>query len=353
MCRIAKLKELHEQRRRLQPEKSPTPIPELEAAEHEMEDEDASILDSEDDEPLPSRALRRGNDRAAERKRRREEEHERKEKAAEAKQTKGSKDYQRVLKNIDKEREKIDKAEDAIEVEDDKLREADRPRTRVLGKDRFWNRYYWFERNAMPYEGEADSSTADAGYANGRLWVQGPDDMERLGYIDVTEEEKARYYKNFQMIPAERKKLEEGPTSVYTAHQWGYFESPDDIDMLIGWLDNRGQRELKLRKELCMQRDLIVRYMEKRKAYLAPKDDSDEPTTRMSTRTKTYVNENRHRCLRWKNETALTENGHRHVDPPPKPKGRGSRKVIDESIAPRVINRQGKPLTRQGTRYNF
>ena len=257
-----------------------------------------------------------------------------------------------MLKNIEKEREKIDQAEDAIADVDNDLREADCTRTRVLGKDRFWNRYYWFERNAMPYEGLGDSSTADAEYANGRVWVQGPDDIEREGFIDVSEEEKHRYYRQFQVTPAERKQIEEGPTSVFTARQWGYYEKPEDIDMLIGWLDPRGNRELKLRKELTIQKDVISRYMEKRKAYLTRREVSEEPATRMSTRTKTYVNENTHRCLRWKNETALRENGHKHVEPPPKPRSK-SKKVVDEGITTRATNRKGKPLTRQGTRYVF
>ena len=355
ICSIAKLKVLNEERRLLQPEKSPTPIPELvEAANVEvLKEEDASNVDSEDEEPITARSLRRGNDRAAERKRKREEEQERKERAAEAKQSKGSKEYQKVLKNIDKERDKIDQSEDAIADVDNDLREADCPRTRVLGKDRFWNRYYWFERNAMPYEGLEESSTADAEYANGRLWVQGPDDIEREGFIDVSDEEKTRYYRSFQMTPAERKIAEEGPTNVFTAYQWGYYENPEDIDMLIGWLDTRGNRELKLRKELTIQRDIIARYMEKRKEYLSRREVSEEPATRMSTRTKTYVNESSHRCLRWKNETALRENGHKHVDPPPKAKGRGRKAVVDEGVTTRATNRQGKPLTRQGTRYNF
>lgn len=339
----------------MQPEeRSPTPIPELaEATEGDLTIEgDPGVLDSEDEEPLTSRSLRRGNDRAAERKRKREEEQERKEKAAEAKQSKHTKEYQKVLKNIEKEREKIDQAEDSIADVDNDLREADCPRTRVLGKDRFWNRYYWFERNAMPYEGLSESSTADAEYANGRLWIQGPDDIEREGFIDVSEEEKHRYYRQFRMTPSERKSLEEGPTSVFTARQWGYYEMPEDVDMLIGWLDIRGVRELKLRKELIFYKDAISRYMEKRNAYLSRRDPSEEPTTRMSTRTKIYVNENTHRCLRWKNGTAVRENGHKHVEPPPKPRGK-SKKVVDEGITTRATNRQGKPLTRQGTRYVF
>jgi hypothetical protein len=179
---IAKLKSLNDDRRILAPDlRTPTPIPELEetAEGEKLDDMEASVEDSEDEEVLMSRSLRRGNDRAAERKRKREEEDAKRKEKADAKQDKGSKEYQKVLKQIDKERERVDEAEEAIASVDVDLREADCPRTRCLGKDRFCNRYWWFERNAMPYGGLPDSSTAQSDYANGRLWVQGPDDLER------------------------------------------------------------------------------------------------------------------------------------------------------------------------------
>ncbi|KIW63077.1 hypothetical protein PV04_09955 [Phialophora macrospora] len=364
---MARLKELQIERRLLapEPEKSPSPMPELEDAMEstKVDDEDISIPDSEDDDPVVVRSLRRGADRAAERKRKREEEQERKEKAKEEKQNKGSKEYQKVLKQIEKEREKIEQAEENIIIVDGDLREADCPRTRVLGKDRFCNRYWWFERNAMPHGGLPDSSTADAGYANGRIWVQGPDDMEREGFIDICEPDKQAYYRRFQMTPAERKKLEEGSTNLNSAKEWGFYDTAEELDMLIGWLDSRGLRELKLKKELNMQRDAIINHMEKRAVYLAPREESEEPSTRMATRTKTYVSDKTYRCLRWKNLSALAELGHRHVDPLPKPRGRGRKNASYEdekvtrsstlSAAGGPVNRQGKPVTRQGTRYNF
>jgi hypothetical protein len=324
--------------------------------------EDASIPDSEDEEQIITRSLRRGHDRAAERKRKREEEQERKEKAAAAKQDKGSKEYQKVLKQIEKERDKIEEAEEQILIVDSDLREADCPRTRMLGKDRFCNRYWWFERNAMPYGGLPDCSTSDADYANGRLWIQGPDEMEREGFIDVSEQEKTAYYRNFQMTPAERKKLEEGSTGLQSANQWAFFDTADELDMLIGWLDHRGHRELKLKKELAIQRDLIIKYMEKRAAYLEPaREDSEDPPVRVSTRTKNHANDKLRRCLRWRNTTAMTELGHRHVEPPPKPRARGKKSAThthDDNVAKKnasqaVLNRQGKPVTRQGARYHF
>ncbi|KAK5103042.1 hypothetical protein LTS08_003845 [Lithohypha guttulata] len=402
---IANLKRLNDERRILAPqEMSPEPPEELE----ELQEVDKSIdvdmdeiADSEEDSRvMTTRSLRRGIDRAAERKRKRDEEVERKRKEQEEKANKGSKEYQKVLKAIEKERDKIAVEEEQIEIVDGDLREADAYRTRCLGKDRFCNRYWWFERNAMPHGGLPDSSTADAQYANGRLWVQGPDDMERVGYIDVPDEARNNYFRCFQMTPADRKVLEEGPTNLHRALQWGFYDQVEDIDKLIEWLDSRGVRELKLKKELILQRDVMAKYMSNRIKYVYPerakeseKDQSSnsngtstgEPesedekivtaATRMTTRNKTHNAaiedlEKVHRCLRWKNTTAIDTLGHRHFDPPPAPvskakKGGAKAKGVAEVVNGRGMRsstgggkaeesaRSGKPTTRQGTRYNY
>lgn len=359
--RIEELRLLQEEQRRLQPN-DPTPTPPPEVAELEdskmtgVTSDEEEIIDSDDEEPIQSRSLRRGADRAAERKRKQDEERERKEKAeALAKQSKGDKQYQKVLKKVEDAKSRIKAEEGAISDLDDDLREADSARLKVLGFDRFWNRYYWIERNAMPYGGLPTSSTAHAGYACARLFVQGPDESERLGFIDVDDEYNSQYYKSFQMTIAERKKLEEGPTGVFTATQFGYYDDPDSIEMLIGWLDSRGKRELKLRKELQTRREMMTKYMENRKAYLSAEKDerSPEPTTRMSTRTKTYVKPTAHRCLQWTNDTAKSDLGHLHSQPPPSRNKKTKKSKGDDGSRVKVTNRQGKPLTRQGTRYNF
>lgn len=362
---MEELRKLHEERKELQPENPPSPVPELEEETTDVKmadaDEDSEGAgESEDDGPHQGRSLRRGEDRAIERKRRQEEERERKEQAA--KQPKGSKQYQRVLKKIEDEKAKIQSHEDAIAVLDDDLREADCPRTRVLGKDRFWNRYYWFERNAMPYEGLPNSSTAAASYSNGRLWIQGPDEMEREGFIDLPEEENKKYFKEFNMTVKERKELEEGPTGVSNALEWGYYEDPESLDKLIDWLDTRGVRETKLRKELQLQRDVIAKYMKNRQEYLAKSaaersSESEEPpppqqSKRMSTRTKAQVGDAGYRCLKWKNTAALRENGHLHIEAT-RPAKKAKRATDEPKELKAATNRQGKPLTRQGTRYHF
>lgn len=312
--------------------------------------------DSEDEEAPRSRGLRGGMDRALERKRKQDEQRERKEQLA--KQPKGTKQYQKVLKKIEEQKAKIKNFEEQIETVDNDLREADCPRTRCLGLDRFCNRYWWFERNAMPYEGMPTSSTAEAQYANGRLWVQGPDEMERLGFIEVTDEQRKQYQRQFQTTPAERRKHEEGPTHVLTAREWGYYDDADAVDQLIAWLDSRGNREAKLLKELNNQRDSIVKYMKNRQAYLVDTaeraESEDVPTKRVTTRTKTYVDvsEPGLRCLRWRNTTALAENGHLHVDPA-RPAKRTKRAADDTRETKATTNRRGKLLTRQGSRYTF
>lgn len=391
---MEELRLLNEERKILLPANlMPSPEPEPKPDEDvkmggvdEIEEHEDEVMDTDEDSPK-GRSLRRANDRAAERQRKREAEQERKEKAeAAAKVPKQSKQFIKILKDIQKKQDLIKTCEDEIAILDNDLREADCPRTRVLGKDRFWNRYYWFERNGMPYAGLPNSSTADAGYANGCLWVQGPDDIERIGFIDLDPQWEQEYKNRYNMTVKERKTREEGPTSVFNAHQWGYYDDPKDVEDLLAWLDLRGVNECKLRKEMMLYRDKMMHNMEKRKEYLHPdehKKDEAEGSKRMSTRTKHHVVEPQsalYRCLNWRNTTALNELGHLHSEEPPKVtpsrksasakkkekekeiknhievvieerETRNSRSTATSSNAPK--GRNGKPLSRQGGRYDF
>ncbi len=338
----------------------------LSLAGDETEDDDNSTLHSR------GRNLRRAVDRAAERKRKVEEELERKKEAeAAAKIPKQSKQFIKLLRDIEKKEADIKECEDEIATLDNDLREADCPRTRVLGKDRFWNRYYWFERNGMPYGGLPTSSTADAGYANGCIWVQGPDELEREGYIDMATEFQNEYKAKFNITVPERKKREEGPTSLFHATQWGYFSKPKELDALIGWLDPRGFNEMKLRKELVTFRSKIVANMQNRSKYLSLPEDEDhddkdksEPTTeattngtssgkRMSTRTRTAPTPEPSpttlRCTQWFNSMAMEELGHLHSEqPPPVRPRKQSRKREAAAETPEPPRKRA--ATRQGGR---
>ncbi|CAI4217571.1 unnamed protein product [Parascedosporium putredinis] len=213
-----------------------------------------------------------------------------------AKVPKQSKQFIKLLKDIRSKEEHIKKCEDEIAVFDNDIREADCPRTRVLGKDRFWNR-----------------STAHAGYANGCIWVQGPDELERQGYIDLPTEFQNEYKAKFNMTVPERKKREEGSTSLYTAHHWGFYSEPEELEELLTWLDPRGYNELRLRKEIVAFKDKIVQGMENRKTYVSVAEqeeeaEDDNKSTRMSTRTRARPTQSpepqNYRCLTWENTMA-------------------------------------------------
>lgn len=330
------LRQLYEQRKALMPETTPaSPAPETKVEEDaEMNDAEERKPDKDEDgdETEDDANQARRNRRQSGKQRKRELEQEKKEKAKEKAQkeaAKGppqSKQLIKLLKDIQKKEDFVKKCEDEVATIENDLREADCPRTRVLGKDRFWNRYYWFERNGMPYAGLPDSSTAEAGYANGCIWVQGPDDLEREGYIDLPADLQKEYQAKFNMTVPERKAKEEGPTSITTARQWGYIAEPEQLDQLMEWLDPRGFNELKLRKELAGFKERIAAHMVKRREYLAGAEARErerrerEESKRSSSRIRDKTPEPpSYRCTQWENTMALEELGRLHSDPPPPP----------------------------------
>ena len=325
-------------------------------ADDSVEVNGAGSSDPDDEAPRVGRSLRRGNDR----KRKREEEaarqaEEKAKKAEVAKQQpKQSKEFKRLLTDIEELNKQIKSDEEKIEECDADLREANVQRTKVLGKDRFCNRYWWFERNGQPFGGLPRSSTASYGYANGRIWVQGPDDMERMPLIDRNERDQAEYRRLFGLTVPERRVQEEGPFYLKSANEWGYYDDPVLLDNLIAWLDERGDREKALRKELLIWRNVIVQYMEAHKKFndeeAAKKIEADEEqATRISTRNKTHEDQTaaKERCLKWTNSMATEEIGHLHSQP-----GSKKTKKPPRGVA-MPVNRYGKPVTRQGDKYDF
>lgn len=319
-------------------EPTPPPVPSSPDSEADSDDEGAPTR--------KGRSLRSKRVSANEKKRKREEEaaakKEKKAKEAAAKKEKASGPAAQILK-IEKEmervREKIRESEDNVAETDSDLRETNCQRTKCLGKDRFCNRYYWFERNGMPYAGLPDSSTVDRGYANARVWVQGPDQMEKEGFIDLDGEMKAKYKSFMGMTVVERRQEEGGETILEDAREWGYIDDPLVLDQLMGWLDDRGIREKSLRKELQLWRDQIASCMdkfadwcEKQEAKRMERMEARDTAvrTRHGEKEKTADRDMmRHPCLSWSNTWAMHELEHIHSKPPkPKAKkGKGGKKV--------------------------
>ncbi|KAF2270098.1 hypothetical protein CC78DRAFT_574215 [Lojkania enalia] len=300
--------------------------------EEVKEETDAASVSSEEP-PAGNRKLRH----TKQNKRKREVEAAKKEKAkkakAEAAKTKQQQEWEKLLKDIEKKKEELKSCEANIAELDDDLRETLVHRSKLIGKDRFLNKYYWFEHNGMPYAGVPNSSTASYGYANGRLWVQGPDEYEFQQNLE--EPALSQDLQEFGFTVPQRKEKEEGSTHLSKSVEWGFYDDPADLDKLLLWLDERGVREKALRKELQAFRDRIAEYMIKMKEHLAEfeksKVESEENTSRVSTRTKTYVEKDvtKDRCLFWTNSIMRNEYGYNHSEEyePPRKAKRGTAKT--------------------------
>ncbi|KAL6150480.1 glycosyl transferase [Exserohilum turcicum] len=251
---------------------------------------------------------------------------------AEAERNKKQKEWEKLLASIEKKKDELRDCEANINELDDDLRETLVHRSKILGKDRFLNKYYWFEHNGMPFGGVPNSSTAEYGYANGRIWVQGPSEYE-LG-PNLEEPALSQDMQRFGYTVPQRKEREEGSTHLSTSTEWGYYDDPDDIDKLLAWLDERGLRERTLRKELQAFRDRIAEYMVKMRKHLEEsnkpqeeeEDEEDHNRSRVSTRNKTHADEApKDRCLRWTNSIMRDDYGHNHFEeyePPKKGKAK-------------------------------
>lgn len=290
----------------------------------------ADVVDGAEDSAATKGGLRRSNKN----KRKAAAEEARKEKAkkakAEAEKTKKQKEWEKLLDSIEKKKTELRECEAQINELDDDLRETLVHRSKVLGKDRFLNKYYWFEHNGMPFGGVPNSSTAEYGYANGRLWVQGPDEYELQGSLEEPAVSQDR--KRFGFDIPQRKKREEGDTHLTKSSEWAYYDDPEDIDKLLAWLDERGVREKALRKELQAFREKIVEYMLVMKKNLSEpekmeEEDEEDIGTRISTRNKTYAEKEaaKDRCLLWTNSIMRGDFGYSHAEeyePPKKGKAK-------------------------------
>lgn len=333
----------------------------VDVEEEEQESELKAFSDDSDSDSEPMRGRRRSG-RASDLKRKHailEREKEEKMKEAEiAAQSSERAVYERIVASYEAKRLEIRACEEEIALVDDKLRENSCHRTRILGIDRFCNRYWWFERNGMPFLGHEDSSTADYGYMNGRIWVQGPGALERAGYFDISEAEAAHFREMAGSTPLERRAKEQGGTVLTSDTDWGYYSTADELRALTSWLDERGDRERKLRKEILRWRANIFETMEARKAHLQDlvekRKHAEEEPVGIATRKKTHSEKDKlkHPCLAWTNGEAVRVLGHLHSEGQGRKAPRGVARpkghvgfVAVNQVLP------GKRETRRGTKY--
>jgi DDT domain/Williams-Beuren syndrome DDT (WSD), D-TOX E motif len=193
---------------------------------------------------------------------------------------KRNKEYAKRLKVVDQKRQEIKACEEKVTNYDHYLREKDCQRLRLLGKDRFFNRYWILEGNGLPN----DEIRGDATYASGRLWVQGPSvedamyflggagvDLEEIPYgrvsaVDTTSSVNEDLRERILL----RKEREEGQTVLYDECQWGYYGDSEAVEGLIAWLNPKGVREAKLRLAILARKDELYKLMEAREKVWSP-----------------------------------------------------------------------------------
>lgn len=160
---------------------------------------------------------------------------------------------------IQKVKKSVIKAEHRIQRIDEEFRESDAQRLRKLGQDRYWNTYWWLESCGMPVYGMPNCSTSHAGFASGRIFVQGP---SRHALMEL--EQRSRLH---EFDYAKRRAEDEGDDAL-DVNDWGFYDHGDQVTGLLHWLDPRGTRESKLRSAIELRAPTILRTMHHRARYL-------------------------------------------------------------------------------------
>jgi hypothetical protein len=190
----------------------------------------------------------------------------------------------------------------------------------MLGRDRFCNRYWWFEHNGIrkheykigekateqaqvkhemnvvnddkayddneetandqePVDTMQDQSgdeNADddesqqaqeeeehtTNYSMGRLWIQGPSEDDFKMFLDPP-----GYVPS--PSPLERKKLAEGESFLRGSQDWAYYDDVAEIESLLAFLNPRGKREFRLLNELRTSRNEIIASLNERHKDIA------------------------------------------------------------------------------------
>lgn len=145
------------------------------------------------------------------------------------------KQAQAEKRRLDEEVNKLERRLEGIEREFRKLLGA--IRVKPLGRDRFYNRIWWFD-------GMGSASLLGSGgtvqYGTGRIFIQGPSvfDQEILD----------RRPKEDDVLG--RRKVEEGEEGMLHDGEWAVYTDLEEVDEFAAWLNPKGNRELALKNAL-------------------------------------------------------------------------------------------------------
>ncbi|PPQ71756.1 hypothetical protein CVT26_007597 [Gymnopilus dilepis] len=194
--------------------------------------------------------------------------HSKEREAARAKQA-SQKQAMAEHRRLDEEVNKLERRLETIEREFRKLLGA--VRVKPLGRDRFYNRIWWFD-------GMGSASLVGSGgialYGTGRLFIQGPSefDMQQLQKKAIEDNEDID----------QRRKEEEGEEGVLGPGDWAMYTEIEELEAFVAWLNPRGHREFALKTALTKWWVHITAGMRKRVADI--NSNAKLPDARRSAR---------------------------------------------------------------------
>ncbi|KAF9458184.1 chromatin remodeling complex protein [Collybia nuda] len=171
-------------------------------------------------------------------------------------------------RRLDEEVNKLERRLEGIEREFRKLLGA--VRVKALGKDRFYNRIWWFD-------GMGSASLVGSGgvaqYGTGRLFIQGPSEFD-LDFLEQRKDENVE----------ERRREEEGEEGMLGSGDWAVYSDLEELDEFVAWLNPKGHREVALKTALTKWWVHITAGIRKRTADINV--SAKLPEARRSARTK-------------------------------------------------------------------
>ncbi|KAI5122593.1 hypothetical protein M0805_004808 [Coniferiporia weirii] len=191
-------------------------------------------------------------------------------------------------RRLDEEVNKLERRLEGIEREFRKLLGV--VRLKPVGKDRFYNRIWWFD-------GCGTSSLVGSGgavqYGTGRLFIQGPSEFDRE-ILDRREEDNV----------VARRAEEEGEEGLLGTGEWAVYSEVEEMDEFMAWLNPKGVREFALKNTLTKWWDLLAPGVRKRTADIAM--NAKLPEARRSQRGKTANSDiSREPYMLWTNRKAV------------------------------------------------
>ena len=141
------------------------------------------------------------------------------------------------LRKLEEEVNKFDRRLEAIEREFRKLLGC--IRVKPMGKDRFYNRIWWFDGLGS---GTLVASGGGTVWSTGRVFIQGPSELDR-DLLHRREVEDGDVMK--------RRSEEESPEGMLDTGEWAVYSDPEQVEELFAWLNTKGIRENALKNNMA------------------------------------------------------------------------------------------------------